>query len=169
MNKYNTLPRRVMARLIDGSVLMTIYLLIVLIFSFSSDTEKMIFVIVYPLYYVGLMSMYGQTVGMYAVGTKLVLSGTEDMPDIMHIMLRELMGVYLVIVSLLFLGRFAQGEGDMFRLFIYTQTSWLILHFLVVSMSKTHRTIHDFLAHTVVIKVIPFGGKKKTTRNASIL
>ena len=169
MEKFNTLPRRVVARIVDGSILFAVYWIITSIFSFSMGNEKLVVVFLYPLYYVVSLMNYGQTVGMFFIGTKLVLIEGEEKPDLLRTLLREMLGVYMVLVSILFLERYAQGVGDKFRLFVYTQTSWAILHFLVVAMSKQHRTIHDYLANTVVIKVMPLGAKpKKIVRYASV-
>lgn len=169
MNKFNTLPRRVVARIIDGSILFAIYWILVSLFTFSMGNEKLIFVFLYPLYYVFSLVKYGQTIGMFFIGTKLVLIDDDEKPDLLRVLLREMLGIYVVLLSILFLERYAQGAGDKFRLFVYTQSSWAILHFMVVSMSKQHRTIHDYLANTVVIKVMPLGAKpKKTKRYASV-
>ena len=169
MLKFNTLPRRVVARIIDGSILVAIYWMIISVFSFSMGNEKLVIVFLYPLYYVFSLVNYGQTIGMFFIGTKLVLIGNDEKPDLLRILLREMLGVYIVLLSILFLERYAQGEGDKFRLFVYTQTSWAILHFLVVSLSRQHRTIHDYLANTVVIKVMPLGAEpKKTKRHATV-
>lgn len=169
MNKYNTLPRRLIARVIDGSVLYMFYNLILVSFSFSIETEKFMFAVLYLMYYSFSLGKYSQTFGMFFIGTKLVNADDESMPSVKKVMVREMFGAYLVVLSLLMLERYAQGVGDKFRLFLYTQTSWCILQFFVVVMSKQHRTLHDYFANTVIIKVMPFGAKKRTNdRLASI-
>lgn len=98
---------------------------------------------------------------MYVAGTRLVDVNTMKEPRMSQVVLREVLGSYIVLLSILVLERYAQGQGDKLRLFFYTQTSWMILQFLVVVISNRHRTIHDYVAQTVVVKVLPFGIKPK--------
>lgn len=160
-NKYNTLPRRVIARLFDFGLIFGVFYLIELGFSFDEYVFKYVIAVVYFFYYIYTLTRYSQTLGMYIAGTYLIDVHTKKEPRISQIVLREVLGSYIVLLSLLILERYAQGQGDKLRLFFYTQTSWLILQFLVVVISNRHRTIHDFVAQTVVIKVLPFGIKPK--------
>lgn len=123
---------------------------------------KYIIAVSYFFYYVYLLSRYSQTVGMYIAGTRLIDVNTLKEPRMSQVVLREVLGSYIVLLSILILERYAQGQGDKLRLFFYTQTSWMILQFLVVVISNRHRTIHDYVAQTAVMKVLPFGIKPKS-------
>lgn len=161
MDKYNTLPRRLVSRMLDASVLLGIYWLCFSILSISESDMRYVISIVYFSYYLFSLNKYAQTPGMFIMGTKIVDVKDRGTPNLFQVFIRELFGVFIVLVSVLVLKKYAQGENDIIRLFFYTQSSWFILQFFVVIMSRTHRTIHDFIAQTVIVKVMPFGMVKK--------
>ncbi len=155
------MPRRVIARLIDFSLIFIVFYLVEWGLNLDEYVLKYIIAVSYFFYYVYLLSKYSQTVGMYVAGTSLVDVNTMKSPRMSQVVLREVLGSYIVLLSILVLERYAQGQGDKLRLFFYTQTSWMILQFLIVVISNRHRTIHDYVAQTVVVKVLPFGIKPK--------
>jgi uncharacterized RDD family membrane protein YckC len=161
--KYRTGRKRIWAALVDTIVFMPLLLADQWIYRFNSDSPIVSWIIFTALlpaaYSIILHYKYGQTIGKWVAGVKVVdVSGTTRI-SVKQSVLRDIF--YLAV----------QGIGIFYFLYLMSQASdaeylfndfdnysgillflWTLLELITILMNSKRRAIHDFIARTVVVR-----------------
>lgn len=163
--KYNTLSRRFLAILLDGLFL---YVLVYLeSFFFAKELSPLIIIsglfISYAashFYSIYLHTVYGQTLGKMIMKIK-VLDISENPINFRQSIVRD--GIYLVQGLIVFFSEVYQilnygiteefGFTNFDTIVLSIFTIILLAEFFVAATNEKRRSIHDFLAGTVVVRL----------------
>lgn len=164
-SKYKTGLKRLCASLIDFIVFIPFYLVKQFAFSYTGNSIVIFlltsFVIFLPLFYsVYCHTKFGQTIGKWVVGVKILDIGEINQITIYQAFLRD--SIYFTIETI--------GLG--YTLFMTVQTDkhnyvidayedftkqpiylWTILELISMLTNKKRRSINDFIANTVVVRL----------------
>jgi len=114
----------------------------------------------HPAYSILMHGFYGQTLGKMIMKIKVVTS-SEDPITLDHAVLRELPQLSFNFSLLLFTMQRNSGIPEASELFSYSAESiilflmfaWLIGDIAVFFVNDKRRSLHDFIAGTIVVKI----------------
>lgn len=168
--KYNTFLPRLIATIVDFIILLLIQaILYFLVFKNNFiDTQLFIVIIVmlqafYYGYFIYAHTKYGQTIGKAYANIKIVSSKDESkLLTLKEAVMRDMIGIGFVsldIIKLIILKwnpniilewNYISIIWNISSYFIYI---WLILELITMFFNKKKRSLHDFMANSVVINL----------------
>lgn len=160
MEKYKTLPKRLLAAIIDGIILYPISFLD----SFYTNKSVPLFVmgtlavaVIYLFYFVFSHAKFGYTIGKKVTGLKVLDVSESRLITVKSSMLRESPLVVINLGVILYAGAFLNTNILEFEEIFYNITSganliWVIAELIYALSNKKNRAIHDLIAGSVVVK-----------------
>lgn len=170
MYKYSTFWRRFWAGMIDGLVFLPLGMLddFFTLQSYGATVFvawNILHIAAWSLYCVLLHARFGQTLGKWCMGVKLLDVSEQSLPSLWQAFKRDSVGIalnvfWIVQVSyLVSAGRYVHGaelEGKAGFLLKCASFLWFALEMLTLLTNEKRRALHDFIAGTVVIQVPRF-------------
>lgn len=167
IEKYQTLPRRLVATLIDAVLVVPLYFLFTYLTSLGEQTLSIVTVIslpIYPyIYTVLLHGRYGQTLGKKLMSLKVVQATDESSVNYVQAFLRVLVPICIWLLGLISIvvggvmvavGQHVNNLGDLWvTLFGSILIGWYIVDWLCAVISKKSLALHDRISGCVVIKI----------------
>ncbi len=167
-DKYSTFSPRLVASFIDGIILSVLSGLLIYIGTkggglFQTATEYLDFM-QFSIYSILLHGLYGQTVGKMVMNVKVVDVKTEGNINFKQALLRDcvpVLSILLVLVAILFIpevpveGEVSQWVINIFLGLSFSLLGWHLIEIVTMLLNKKRRALHDFIAGTVVIQLLP--------------
>ncbi|MCU0438086.1 MAG: RDD family protein [Raineya sp.] len=155
MEKYNTLSPRIIASFIDGICLTIIYLILAGIDLFTQGKLNTYLIFVFFQFWYFIKSHYssGQTIGKKLAKIKVVAFTDENrLLTFKESFMREFVPIvsYIIQLLLIFTNFYSKNTENLFDIFFW---AYFLLDFIVMLSNDKKRSIHDFLANSVVVKV----------------
>jgi len=161
-NRYRTGIKRFWAAIIDAIVFSPLFFLHNWFFDLNKSEGLIIFwaifvTLISTFYSVFLHYKYGQTIGKWAVGIKVV-----DISETRNISFKQSLfrdGVYILIELAAVIYFVLKSESFSNKFESYTDFSgnaqlvWLLLELITMLTNKKRRALHDYLANSVVIRI----------------
>jgi len=163
--RYKTFWPRLGATFLDGATLAPLVWFDKVLWNFTSSSILLfLWTLIYQalsiVYSVGFLYFLGQTPGKMATGV-LILDNNDQRLTLSQAILRNIVVVILapifilLVFSNLLAGRLAnRGLGDprFLMWFFGAMMVWGVLEFVTMLFSSKRRSIHDFIAGTVVVR-----------------
>jgi len=161
--RYDTFWGRFFAVWVDGVVLFVFAYVVNTLMSVASawmkspiDTLMLFDVYVYS---VVLHSIYGQTIGKYFLGVKVVDFKSESPIGFKQAFLRDSVPIALSLLAVIILPNFESvlAESSVsslplsFQAILWVSVLWSVLEIVTMLMNDKRRALHDFIAGTVVV------------------
>ncbi|MEQ1798652.1 MAG: RDD family protein [Lacibacter sp.] len=165
LKKYRTFSQRLGAAIIDAVIFLPLFFLGSWVF--GPDEEKSIIWLliqnsIYFAYSVIGHSKYGFTVGKKLTNVKVVQHIDESkLLTITGAFKRELLGIVFVLVELFII---ASGYADTYKgesLLMFCSLAWLFAELVTMLFNSKRRSVHDFIAGSVVIDVKVYSAWEK--------
>ncbi len=163
--KYDTFWRRLGAGFCDGLVFMPLNIADSVIQSYQLDIPLkiawlLVFVFSRPLYIILMHAQYGQTIGKMATGIIVVHINEDRIINYKEAVLREspfwitiMISVIITVYYLLAPHAIAdEHASDSYTILSYAGLIWYLLEILTMLSNNKRRALHDFIAHSVVIR-----------------
>lgn len=166
-NKYQTGFRRFGAAILDGLILMPLVLVEdYLILPYENKYLFIFWTIINALiaygYSVILHAKYGKTFGKFVLRLKVVdLSELENI-SLKQAFLRDSIGILLTGIGIIyFMAQFIISQSDFSTIIVDYDNFiglwsfiWVMTELVTMLTNRKRRAVHDFIANTVVIKII---------------
>jgi uncharacterized RDD family membrane protein YckC len=165
LNKYQTLWKRYLASIIDSLIFLPLPLL-TNYFERSTNTNAfLLFTILHVLLFTAYLVIghgrYGQTIGKYLMGIKVLDVNEEKVIGYRRAFLRECVWfiaqtagiVYLIVDNMKSVEPMAIHETYYKSIVGVITSTWLILEVVTMMFNKKRRALHDFIAGSVVINL----------------
>lgn len=155
MAKYNVLPARLVASVIDGLLLSIPSLLLygIEILTKNKYNISSYFTFIYLWYFIKAHSKYGQTIGKKIAKIKVVAYSDESRTlTLKEAFMREIffIGFCVLELSLIYFNYYSQKMQQAFSVFFQI---YIVLDCLVVFFGNKRRSLHDFTGNSVVISI----------------
>ena len=169
VEKYRTGIKRLGAAIVDGIVFLPLLLFEQWLFSatqnISIHVAWIIFAAFLPIFYsIILHYKYGQTIGKWVNGVKVVHVSEIRTLTFKESVLRDIVYLSVQIIALVyFLFLFQQGHDftefveDFGDFSIVPLFIWNFLELMTMLLNPKRRAIHDFIAKSVVVRTIGNG------------
>jgi uncharacterized RDD family membrane protein YckC len=119
-----------------------------------------VYCLAWPIYEVLLVARYGQTLGKMACGVRIrdLNGGAVSMQ---HAVLRQIGLIFSVPYFAAIqaqnilagnLANRALGEDSSYHAFLFILLAWTLLEIVTMLTNRKRRAVHDFIAHTVVVR-----------------
>lgn len=164
--RYRTFWPRIVAGIVDAIVLLPLAFLLDPenypvrgpLFDLALSAINSIIAI---LYSVLLHARYGQTVGKMVVGVTVMDASETRLPSFRQAFLRDIgeiaidFSMLAYAVTLVFSGHYAAGDeynSNFWTMLASAGLVWFFLEVVTMLTNSKRRAIHDFIAHTVVVR-----------------
>lgn len=165
-DQYHTFWRRVGAAIIDSFVLFPVGFVIGLAMAIAifAGAEGFVIAAIIAInvaslgYTIGMHGLYGATVGKKATGIRVVDAVSQGKITWAQAFRRDLLAIVTAVTSygVLFIVSGANLEDDTFqqvnRILQWIGAGWFIAELITMMSNPRRRSLHDYLAGTVVIK-----------------
>jgi uncharacterized RDD family membrane protein YckC len=157
MEKYQTFWQRFAASLLDGIIFLPIFLIIPSIFNIDTvhSVPWLLFINFISFFYsIYAHSYYGYTLGKKWMNIKVVSNDDESkLIGLSNSIMRDSIGIAFFLIELILVisNTIESRMGD-FIIFLAT-FGWLFAELITMLLNPKKRSVHDFLAGSVVIHI----------------
>ncbi|MBP6391469.1 MAG: RDD family protein [Flavobacteriales bacterium] len=146
---YNTVLRRVLAFIVDALLFQALaYFSVILGFGIDEGW----WIALSFVYSIALHTLYGATLGKWIWGIKVTDLSEQRRPTLFQSVLREAVYIVLLIAPLFFLTTMAE-DSLLSKLSLWSMPLFAIFDLGVALGNPKSRSIHDYLASSVVVRV----------------
>ncbi|MBL0202387.1 MAG: RDD family protein [Chitinophagaceae bacterium] len=161
--KYTTTLKRIGAAIVDAIVFLP--LLFIQQYYFEPDKNPILYLswltftfLVQIIYSILLHKKYGQTIGKWVTGVKVVDISEDKNISLIQSIRRTLCFSIVELAGLLYLfyktvGQQIYSQDDYENVLSISVLVWVAVEFVVMLSNKKRRTVHDIYAKSVVVKL----------------
>ena len=156
-DKYQTFFPRLGATIIDAIIFLPIFYLGHSVLGVNTD-ESFVWILFFNslMYSYSIVSHYkfGKTIGKHFSSIKVVRNNDENkLLSLRQSFLRDIIGIALFVLELAVVGFHYSNSTTGQMIIILSSFLWIIAEIITMLFSERRRSIHDYIANSVCIKI----------------